>query len=58
LRDVAWQESVTDEHLTKIIKFGGAAVGRSPTMPGNPDLIAKPEVVAALVEHIRSLDEG
>lgn len=57
-RDAEWQESVTDDHITKIIKFGGAAVGKSPTMPGNPDLLAKPEVVQGLVEHIRSLREG
>lgn len=37
------------------MKFGGAAVGRSPSMPGNPDLMSKPEVVAALVAHVRSL---
>jgi mono/diheme cytochrome c family protein len=53
--DPAWQASVTDDHLTKIIQFGGAAVGKSPTMPGNPDLMSKPEVVQALVAHIREL---
>jgi len=54
-RDAAWQASVTDDHLQKIILYGGAAVGRSPAMPGNPDLTARPEVVAALVAHLRSL---
>jgi mono/diheme cytochrome c family protein len=54
-QDAAWQESVSDEHLTNIILYGGAAVGKSPMMPGNPDLNGKPAVVAALVEHIRSL---
>jgi mono/diheme cytochrome c family protein len=53
--DAAWQASVTDDHLAKIIQYGGAAVGKSPTMPGNPDLMSKPEVVQALVAHIRSL---
>ena len=48
-----WQTSVTDEHLTKIIVYGGAAVGRAATMPANPDLDAKPEVVAELVKLIR-----
>ena len=38
-----------------IIKFGGAAVGKSPAMPPNPDLVAKAEVVTALREHVRSL---
>lgn len=54
-QDVAWQASVDDEHIAKIVKFGGAAVGRSPAMPGNPDLMSKPELVAALVAHVRSL---
>jgi len=50
-----WQASVTDEHLQKIIVYGGAAVGKSPTMPANPDLDAKPEVVAELVKVVRGL---
>ena len=50
-----WQKEVTDEHLKKIIVYGGTAVGKAPTMPANPDLDAKPEVVAELVKHIRSL---
>jgi mono/diheme cytochrome c family protein len=54
-RDPAWQTSVTDEHIEQIIQYGGAAVGRSPAMPANPDLTSKPEVVAALRAHVRSL---
>ncbi len=50
-----WQSSVTDEHIQKIIVYGGSAVGKAPTMPANPDLDAKPEVVAELVKHVRSL---
>ena len=50
-----WQASVTDEHIEKIIKYGGAAVGKSPTMPPNPDLTAKEEVVRALRAHVREL---
>ena len=50
-----WQAEVTDDHLTKIIVYGGAAVGKAPTMPANPDLDAKPEVVAELVKYIRGL---
>lgn len=52
-----WQASVTDEHLQKIIVYGGSAVGKSPTMPANPDLDAKPEVVAELVKIIRGLKQ-
>jgi len=55
LSDPAWQASVTDEHIEKIIKYGGAAVGKSPTMPPNPDLTAKEEVVRALRAHVREL---
>jgi mono/diheme cytochrome c family protein len=54
-QDAAWQDSVTDEHIEKIIQYGGAAVGKSPTMPGNPDLMSKPEVVRALAAHVRGL---
>jgi len=50
-----WQSSVTDEHLQKIIVYGGIAVGKAATMPANPDLDAKPEVVAELVKFIRGL---
>lgn len=50
-----WQKSVTDDHLRKIIVYGGAGVGKSPSMPGNPDLDAKPAVVEALVTYIRDL---
>ena len=50
-----WQASVSDEHLTKIIVYGGTAVGKAATMPANPDLDSKPEVVAELVKYIRGL---
>lgn len=51
--DKAWQASVADEDLRKIIVEGGVGVGKSPTMPGNPQLKDKPEVVDALVAMIR-----
>jgi mono/diheme cytochrome c family protein len=54
-KDPAWQASVTDDHIEQIIQYGGAAVGRSLAMPANPDLTSKPEVVAALREHVRDL---
>ena len=50
-----WQSSVTDEHIQKIIVYGGIAVGKAATMPANPDLDAKPEVVAELVKLVRGL---
>jgi mono/diheme cytochrome c family protein len=51
--DPEWQKSVTDDHIEKIIKFGGAAVGKSPAMPANPDLTAKPQVVSELRQIVR-----
>ena len=52
--DSAWQASVTDDYLEKIIKFGGAAVGKSPAMPNNPDLSAG--VVTALKDIVRGFN--
>jgi mono/diheme cytochrome c family protein len=54
-QDAAWQQSVSDEYIEQIVQYGGAAVGKSPAMPGNPDLMSKPAVVAALRAHIRAL---
>jgi mono/diheme cytochrome c family protein len=52
--DAGWQNSVTDDHIREIIVKGGAAVGKSPLMPPNPDLENKPEVVTGLVAIVRS----
>jgi cytochrome c553 len=52
--DKAWQASVTDEEITKTIIYGGAAVGKSASMPGAPDLEQKPKLVAGLVKKVRS----
>ena len=52
-----WQASVTDDHLKKIIVYGGSAVGKAPTMPANPDLDINSDVVAELAKHIRDLAE-
>lgn len=51
--DKEWQASVNDEYIEKIIKFGGAAVGKSPAMPNNPDL-SDPAVISALKDIVRS----
>ena len=55
LGDAAWQKSVTDEHIEKIILSGGPAVGKSPLMPANPDLSTKPDVIKALRVMVRNL---
>lgn len=52
--DKTWQSSVTDDQLAKTIVGGGASVGKSPLMPPNPDLEAKPDVVKGLVAIVRS----
>jgi mono/diheme cytochrome c family protein len=52
-RVASWQSSVSDAHIEKIIQYGGGAVGKSPAMPPNPDLVGKPEVVAALRAKVR-----
>lgn len=51
--DLAWQRSVSDEQLEKVILKGGAGIGRSPIMPANPDLAEKPAVVDELVALLR-----
>lgn len=53
--DKAWQKSITDEQIEKTIVYGGAAVGKSPSMASNPDLADKPAIVHALCEYIREL---
>jgi mono/diheme cytochrome c family protein len=50
--DTEWQASVTDDYLVKIIKYGGAAVGKSAAMPNNPDL--DDAVVASLKDIVRA----
>lgn len=45
--DATWQTRVKDEDIKKTILYGGAAVGKSPLMPGKPDLDA-PEKQAQL----------
>lgn len=51
--DPEWQDSVTDEHIKKVIVYGGAAVGKSAAMTGQPQLKGKDEVLQALCNRIR-----
>ena len=55
--DKAWQASVTDDDIKKIILNGGAAVGKSPVMPAQPQLADKPEVVNELVKIVRAFGQ-
>ena len=51
--DKAWQKSVDDAHITKVIAEGGASVGLSPTMaPWGAVLSA--DDVKAVVKYVRS----
>ena len=56
-QDPEWQQSVTNDHIERIIVEGGAAVGKSDVMPANPELAGKPEVVKELRRYLRSLAE-
>lgn len=51
--DPAWQASVTDDQIKEIIVKGGAAVGKSAMMPGNPNLASDPDELEGLVKIIR-----
>jgi len=51
--DAAWQASVTDDDLRKIILLGGQAVGKSPMMPANAHLKDDPGTLDGLVQIIR-----
>lgn len=53
--DAAWQTATTDEAIERIIREGGAAVGKSVAMPSNADLVGKPAVVTALRQRIRGM---
>ncbi|MFL5351071.1 urate hydroxylase PuuD [Archangium sp.] len=51
--DKAWQQTITDENLKKVILGGGAAVGKSPVMPPNPGLADDAKTLDGLVKLIR-----
>ena len=51
--DATWQASVTDDQIKEIILKGGAGVGKSPMMPGNPQLQDHQDVLDGLVQIIR-----
>ena len=51
--DPAWQASITDDQLKETILKGGQGVGKSPMMPGQPQLKDQPEVLDGLVRIIR-----
>ena len=56
--DAAWQKTVSDDDIKKIILEGGQAIGKSAMMPANPNLVERPEVVSELVKIIRGFGQG
>ncbi len=55
LQDAAWQTSVDDAYIEKIITLGGAGVGKSAAMPPNPDIASNLPVMKALRAKVRGL---
>jgi mono/diheme cytochrome c family protein len=51
--DPAWQASITDAEIRKIIVEGGQGVGKSVSMPPTPSLKGDPATLDALVKIIR-----
>ncbi|HEY3801828.1 MAG TPA: cytochrome c [Kofleriaceae bacterium] len=51
--DAKWQASVTDDQIRQTILQGGQAMGKSPMMPGQPQLKNEPAVLDELVKIIR-----
>ena len=55
LRTAEWQASVTDAQIADTITMGGAATGKSLAMPAFGHFRGDPELLAALVAHVRRL---
>lgn len=55
LRSTTWQDSVSDEHIRRVIVDGGPAVGLSSAMPAHAQLADQPAVADALVRLIRAM---
>ena len=56
--DAAWQAGITDEQIKQTILLGGQGVGKSPMMPGQPQLKDQPEVLDGLVRIIRGFAQA
>jgi mono/diheme cytochrome c family protein len=53
LTDANWQRTTSDDRIRAVIQGGGSAIGKSGSMPPNPDL--NQNQVSALTAYIRSL---
>jgi cytochrome c553 len=56
-KDPAWQASVDDARIKKVMVEGGKSVGLNEAMAANPDLADKPAVQDQLVKKIRKLSQ-
>ncbi|MDC0669113.1 c-type cytochrome [Nannocystis radixulma] len=56
--DPAWQATVDDDRLRRVIIGGGAAVGLSAHMQANPDLEGSPVLVGELIRIVRACAQG
>jgi mono/diheme cytochrome c family protein len=56
LTDAAYMSSLNDQYLYDVIAKGGAAVGKSPFMPGWGTTLSD-EDIADIISYIRSLSE-
>ena len=56
--DTEWQKSVTDDHIKKVIVYGGAAAGKNVNMPAHPLLKGQDEVLGGLVAIIRGFGKS
>ncbi len=54
--DKAWQAKVNDDHIAKVIKEGGAAVGLSASMAPWGAVVQDPEI-KNLVQYVRSFSK-
>lgn len=56
--DSEWQKSVTDEHIKKVIVYGGASVGKNANMPAHPLLKGQEEVLGGLLDIVRAFGKS
>lgn len=54
LTDGAYMKTLSDQHLTDVLKKGGAAVGKSPLMPASG---LKDEEISDMVAFLRTLSK-
>lgn len=53
LTAASWQDSISDESITRVIRSGAKAIGGSAAMPPNPDL--SDAQIQSLTQYIRDL---